>query len=120
MEEARLPSRALGVAGVRLFAYNANTLRLGVTGSRKIRGVGMETTGQAKGKAEAHVKLGDDERIIPAGDTVVSFLKAELGVDPAVTLFLMVGGKRTPLANDQVIDVRSGMHFEAIGGGGVS
>jgi hypothetical protein len=80
----------------------------------------MEMTGQAKGKAEAHVKLGDDERIIPAGDTVVSFLKAELGVDPAVTLFLMVGGKRTPLANDQVIDVRSGMHFEAIGGGGVS
>ena len=70
--------------------------------------------------AVAHIKLGTEERTVPAGSTVVSALKAELGVDPAQTLFLKDHGKREPLANEQVIDVKSGMHFEAIGGGGVS
>jgi hypothetical protein len=70
--------------------------------------------------AVAHVKLGKEDRTVPAGETVVSVLKSELGVDPAQTLFLKDHGKRVPLANEQVIDIVSGMHFESIGGGGVS
>jgi hypothetical protein len=70
--------------------------------------------------AVAHITLDKEERTVPAGETVVSVLKIELGVDAAKTLFLKEHGKREPLANEQVIDVESGMHFEAIGGGGVS
>jgi hypothetical protein len=72
------------------------------------------------GDSVAHVKLGTEPRDVPAGPRQVSVLKAELGVDPADTLFEKVKGRRVPLADDQVVDVESGMHFEAIRGGGVS
>lgn len=71
-------------------------------------------------QAVAHVKLGTETRTLAAGDMLVSQLKVALGVDPADTLFEKVGGKRVPLANEQTITVKSGMHFEAMGGGGVS
>jgi hypothetical protein len=74
---------------------------------------------QAK-QHEAHVKLGTDERTIPAGPTVVRTLKEELGVDPAAVLYLVHGKDRQPLGNEETVDVKSGLHFEAIGGGGVS
>jgi hypothetical protein len=57
---------------------------------------------------------------LPAGPIKVSDLKAEFGVPEAETLFEKVGGKRAPLANEQTIELKNGMHFEAIGGGGVS
>jgi hypothetical protein len=72
------------------------------------------------GSEVAHVKLGTETREVPAGSTVVSALKVALGVEPALTLFKKEHGKRVPLSDEQVIDVQSGMHFEAIAGGGVS
>lgn len=82
----------------------------------------METHQSVK---EAHVTLGIDDqppqpKVVPAGSTLVCTLKSELGVDPAAVLYLVHGERRTPLDNSQTIDVESGMHFEAIGGGGVS
>lgn len=71
-------------------------------------------------KKLAHVKLGDEAKIIPAGMMTVAQLKQELGVDPADVLYLKKGNKRVLLADHETIDVKSGMHFEAIGGGGVS
>jgi len=73
----------------------------------------------------AHVTLGIDDqppqpKTVPAGNTLVSQLKTQLGVDLAAVLYLLHGQKRTPLDNSQTIDVESGMHFEAIHGGGVS
>jgi hypothetical protein len=86
----------------------------------------VETQEKTQDKTKvAHVTLGIDDqppqpRTVPAGDTKVSDLKAELGVDLAVVLYLVHGQKRKVLDNGQTIDVESGMHFEAIGGGGVS
>jgi hypothetical protein len=82
----------------------------------------METQKQVK---EAHVTLGIDDqppqaKVVAAGQTVVSMLKSELGVDSTTVLYLVHGQRRTVLDNSQTIDVESGMHFEAIGGGGVS
>lgn len=68
----------------------------------------------------AHVKLGDDEKTVPAGTMTVQQLKVQLGVDPADVLYLKKGNERTLLADHESIDVKSGMHFEAISGGGVS
>lgn len=73
----------------------------------------------------AHVTLGindapPQEKTVPAGETVVSTLKTELGVDLTLVLYLVHGQKRRPLGNFETVDVESGMHFEAIGGGGVS
>jgi hypothetical protein len=73
----------------------------------------------------AHVTIGVDDqapqqRDIPEGDTAVSTLKSELGVDGAAVLYLKQGNRRKPLDNSQSLDVEDGMHFEAIGGGGVS
>lgn len=68
----------------------------------------------------AHVKLGDDPKTVPAGTMTVQQLKVELGVDPADVLYLKKGNERTLLADHESIEVKSGMHFEAIGGGGVS
>ena len=68
----------------------------------------------------AHVKLGGDARTIPAGPTAVVDLKRELGVAETDVLYLIHGHERQVLGDDEVIDVKSGMHFEAIGGGGVS
>jgi hypothetical protein len=68
----------------------------------------------------AHVKLGDAPVTVPAGTTTVAVLKRELGIDPADVLYLVHGSKRTLLADHESIDVESGMHFEAISGGGVS
>jgi len=68
----------------------------------------------------AHVKLGDDRKTVPAGTMTVEQLKRELGVDPADVLYLLHRKERTVLADHESIEVKSGMHFEAIGGGGVS
>lgn len=80
----------------------------------------METVAKPTTKTDAHVVLDDVEHVIPAGPTVVSQLKAELGVEPAASLFLKEHGKRELLADDATVNVKSGMHFEAIPGGGVS
>jgi hypothetical protein len=69
---------------------------------------------------EAHVKLGTEEKVVPAGETVVSVLKTELGVAETDVLWLVKGQERRPLGDQESLDVRSGLHFEAIGGGGVS
>ena len=73
---------------------------------------------------EAHVILGQGDttipKTVPAGETLVTALKRELSVDAADVLWLIKGKQRTLLADDMTIDVESGMHFEAIGGGGVS
>jgi hypothetical protein len=47
-------------------------------------------------------------------------LKLELDVPAAETLFEKIDGKRVPLANEKTIEVKNGLHFEALGGGGVS
>ena len=80
----------------------------------------METVSAEKVKAEAKVELDGVKHEIPAGPTIVSAIKAELGVDPAWSLFVKEHGKRQLLADDQIVDVKSGLHFEAIPGGGVS
>lgn len=69
---------------------------------------------------EAHVKLGTEDKTVPAGETIVSVLKSELGVPETDVLWLVHGNERRPLGDDETIDVKSGLHFEAIGGGGVS
>lgn len=68
----------------------------------------------------AHVKLGDENKTVPAGTTTVPQLKVELGIDPAEVLYLKKGNERVLLADHESIDVKSGMHFEAVTGGGVS
>lgn len=68
----------------------------------------------------AHVKLGTDTRQVAAGPTSVAALKAALGVDATDILYLKDGPSQRVLGEDEVIDVRSGMHFEAVPGGGVS
>ena len=72
----------------------------------------------------AHVTLGKGketvEKTVPAGSTVVAALKTELGVDASSTLYLRHGNDRRVLADDETIDVKSGMHFEAVEPGGVS
>jgi hypothetical protein len=79
--------------------------------------------------ATAHVVLVVDEggeeskpvdKEAPTGPTQVSVLKAELGVPEAAILWLIEGQKRTPLDNSETIDIQSGLHFEAIEGGGIS
>lgn len=73
-----------------------------------------------KGHNTAHIKLGTEERTVPAGLTVVGDLKTELGVESDAVLYLVSGHQRRVLADQETIDVHSGMHFEAIRGGGVS
>jgi hypothetical protein len=77
----------------------------------------MET---AQKQGLAHVKLGTEERVVPAGPTVVLELKREFGVDETDVLYLLHGQERRVLGNEEALDVKSGQHFEAIGGGGVS
>lgn len=60
------------------------------------------------------------EKEVSAGPTQVSVLKAELGVPEPAILWLIEGQKRTQFDNSETIDVRDGMHFEAIEGGGIS
>ena len=60
------------------------------------------------------------EKEVPAGPTLISTLKTELSVSEAAILWLIEGQKRTPLDNSETIDVHSGMHFEAVEGGGIS
>ncbi len=79
----------------------------------------VETKTDEKAKL-AHVKLGDEQKTVSAGETTVDRLKAELGVDSTDVLYLVHGNGRMVLADHEAIDVKSGMHFEAIGGGGVS
>jgi hypothetical protein len=84
----------------------------------------MEPQIQNKTK-EAHVTLGIDEqppvsKVVPAGETKVSVLKNELGVDPTAVLYLVHGKERRVLDDSETLDVESGMHFEAIGGGKAS
>jgi hypothetical protein len=80
----------------------------------------VETASMNHTKTDAHVVLDGVPHVVAAGETKVDDLKTELGVDPATSLFEKVRGKREPLADHQVIDVQSGMHFEAIPGGSVS
>lgn len=68
----------------------------------------------------AHVKLGTEPREVPAGPTVVSALKTLFGVPETDSLFVKEHGKRRLLGDQEVIDVQSGLHFEAFPGGGVS
>lgn len=72
----------------------------------------------------AHVTLGKGkdkvEKTIPAGQTAVPALKSELGVDASSVLYLRHGDEKRVLGDGETIDVRSGMHFEAVEGGGVS
>jgi len=74
---------------------------------------------------EAHVTLGIDEqppveKVIPAGDTKVTVLKKELDVDSKAVLYLVHGAERRVLEDSETLDVKSGMHFEAITGGKAS
>ncbi len=78
----------------------------------------MET--QATQQRTAHVKLGTQEHEVPAGPTLVSVLKQELGVDPTFVLYLIHGQERRVLGDAETIDVESGQHFEAVPGGAVS
>lgn len=68
----------------------------------------------------AHVKLGTEPREVPAGPTVVSALKILLGVPDTNSLFLKMPGGRRLLGDQEIIEVKSGLHFEAFPGGGVS
>lgn len=72
----------------------------------------------------AHVTLGKGrdtvEKTIPAGPTLVPTLKAELGVDAGSVLYLRHGDDKRVLGDEETVDVKSGMHFEAVEGGGVS
>jgi hypothetical protein len=68
----------------------------------------------------AHVKLDDEDRTIPAGPTVVSQLKTEFGLEPTDVLYLRHGNRRQLLGDHETVDVKSGLHFEAVRGGGVS
>ncbi len=72
----------------------------------------------------AHVTLGTGkdtvQRTIPGGDTPVPTLKNELGVDATSVLYLRHGNDKRVLGDDESLDVESGMHFEAVEGGGVS
>jgi hypothetical protein len=84
----------------------------------------MEAQVQTKVK-EAHVTLGIDEqppvpKVVPPGDTKVSVLKEELGVDATAVLYLVHGKERRVLDDSEKLDVESGMHFEAITGGKAS
>jgi hypothetical protein len=66
-----------------------------------------------KGKDTVHLS-------IPAGPTSVPTLKTELGVAATSVLYLKHGNERRVLGDGETIDVKSGMHFEAVEGGGVS
>ena len=44
---------------------------------------------------QAHVKLGNEEKTVPAGQTMVSVLKTELGVAADAVLWLVIN-KQTP------------------------
>ena len=60
---------------------------------------------------------------VRSGVTVVSNLKEELGVPAAATLWLEKGSDGEPggpLQNTDSLEVKPGMHFEAIEGGGIS
>jgi hypothetical protein len=85
------------------------------------------TTTRDKPKtAEVFLEIDDEGEVtkevkkgVPAGNTQVSQLKVELGVPAEATLWL-VKPERKQLVNTDSIDVKSGMHFEAIEGGGIS
>jgi hypothetical protein len=85
----------------------------------------IEMEAQVQHKHEAHVTLGIDDqppvkKVVPAGDTKVRALKEELGVDAKAVLYLVHGSHRRVLDDSETLDVKSGMHFEAIGGGKAS
>ena len=66
------------------------------------------------------LKLGTETREVPAGPTVVSALKILLGVPDTNSLFLKMPGGRRLLGDQEIIEVKSGLHFETFPGGGVS
>ncbi len=72
----------------------------------------------------AHVTLGKGkdtvEKTIPAGPTAVPVLKTELGVNSTDVVYLRHGNDKRILGDGETVDVESGMHFEAVEGGGVS
>jgi|SRR5712691_9591399 len=98
----------------------------GLPGYHVIGEVSMETD---KKTDTAHVILvvdedGDEskpvEKEVSAGPTLISTLKTELGVPEVAILWLIEGQTRTQFDNSETLEVRSGMHFEAIEGGGIS
>jgi hypothetical protein len=56
---------------------------------------------------------------VPAGLTKVSQLKLELGVAADAVLWL-VSGQKKQFDDADSIEVKNGLHFEAIEGGGIS
>lgn len=72
----------------------------------------------------AHVTLGKGKdtaaKTITAGPTPVATVKIELGVPETDVLYLRHGNDRRVLGDEETIDVKDGMHFEAVEGGGVS
>ena len=80
------------------------------------------TTATPHHHAEVRITIGSETRRVsaPAGATVVTQLKIELDVPATDTLFETHPGPRRPLGEEEVVDVKSGDAFEAIGGGGVS
>ena len=72
----------------------------------------------------ARVTLGKgrdtSEKTIPAGVTSILALKNELGVAATDVLYLRHGNDKRVLGDSETLDVKNGMHFEAVEGGGVS
>jgi hypothetical protein len=60
------------------------------------------------------------EKTIESGPTLVPALKQELEVPADSSLWVIVKGKKKPLADHQHHDVKAGDHFEALVKGGVS
>jgi hypothetical protein len=83
-------------------------------------------TAASDGKgAVAHVTVQIDDgeptpKEVRTGDTPVIELKQELGIATDSVLWLVHGQERKPYDNSETLDVKNGMHFEAIGGGGIS
>jgi hypothetical protein len=72
----------------------------------------------------AHVTLGKGkdtvEKTVSAGPTSIPELKNELGVAATDVLYLRHGNDKRVLGDGETLDVKNGMHFEAVEGGGVS
>jgi hypothetical protein len=69
---------------------------------------------------QAHVTLDGEPLEIQAGESTVLHLKELLGVEPAAVLYLLHGHERQLLGDHETIEVKSGLKFEAVRGGGVS
>lgn len=82
----------------------------------------MATETHVAKKAHVTLSVGDETRHVEvaAGPTVVLELKREFLLPETDVLYLVHGHERRPLSDQETIDVKSGLHFEAIPAGGVS